>query len=72
MLCFDALLWAHFSHEQDASGSSALQTQSQESAASLSLQLPRLSQMASQQQYDAMLESLKECLGADRLILWHH
>jgi hypothetical protein len=28
--------------------------------------------MASQQQYDAMLESLKECLGADRLILWHY
>uniref|UniRef100_UPI0025B66F8F GAF domain-containing protein n=1 Tax=Aeromonas caviae TaxID=648 RepID=UPI0025B66F8F len=36
------------------------------------LQLPRLGQMASQQQYAAMLESLKEALGADRLILWHY
>lgn len=60
------------SHEQDAFWLICLQTQSQESAASLSLQLPRLSQMASQQQYAAMLESLRECLGADRLILWHY
>ena len=64
MLRFDALLWhISLSHEQDAFWLICLQTQSQESAASLSLQLPRLSQMASQQQYDAMLESLKECLG---------
>lgn len=71
VLRFDALLWhISLSHEQDAFWLICLQTQSQESAASLSLQLPRLSQMASQQQYDAMLESLKECLGADRLILW--
>lgn len=73
VLRFDALLWhISLSHEQDAFWLICLQTQSQESAASLSLQLPRLSQMASQQQYDAMLESLKECLGADRLILWHY
>jgi len=60
------------SREQDAFWLICLQTQSQENAASLSLQLPRLSQMASQQQYAAMLESLKEALGADRLILWHY
>ncbi|QSO24490.1 EAL domain-containing protein [Aeromonas caviae] len=73
VLRFDALLWhISLSHEQDAFWLICLQTQSQESAASLSLQLPRLSQMASQLQYDAMLESLKECLGADRLILWHY
>lgn len=60
------------SHEQDAFWLICLQTQRHESAANLALQLPRLSQMASQQQYAAMLESLKECLGADRLILWHY
>ncbi|QJT28153.1 EAL domain-containing protein [Aeromonas media] len=60
------------SHEQDAFWLICLQTQPQESAANLSLQLPRLSQMASQQQYAPMLESLRECLGADRLILWHY
>lgn len=60
------------SHEQDAFWLICLQTMRQESAANLSLQLPRLSQMASQQQYGPMLESLRECLGADRLILWHY
>ncbi|BBS87760.1 bifunctional diguanylate cyclase/phosphodiesterase [Aeromonas media] len=73
LLRFAAQQWhISLSHEQDAFWLICLQTQSQESAASLSLQLPRLSQMASQQQYAAMLESLRECLGADRLILWHY
>jgi diguanylate cyclase (GGDEF)-like protein/PAS domain S-box-containing protein len=73
LLRFAAQQWhISLSHEQDAFWLICLQTQSRESAASLSLQLPRLSQMASQQQYAAMLESLRECLGADRLILWHY
>lgn len=73
LLRFADLQWhISLSHEQDAFWLICLQTQRQESAANLSLQLPRLSQMASQQQYTAMLESLKECLGADRLILWHY
>ncbi|MEG0006808.1 MAG: EAL domain-containing protein [Aeromonas sp.] len=70
---FAEKLWhISLSHEQDAFWLICLQTQRLESAANLSLQLPRLSQMASQQQYAPMLESLKECLGADRLILWHY
>lgn len=73
LLRFASQQWhISLSREQDAFWLICLQTQSQESAASLSLQLPRLSQMASQQQYAAMLESLKEALGADRLILWHY
>lgn len=73
LLRFAAQQWhISLSHEQDAFWLICLQTQPQESAASLSLQLPRLSQMASQQQYAPMLESLRECLGADRLILWHY
>ncbi|MDM5086640.1 EAL domain-containing protein [Aeromonas rivipollensis] len=73
LLRFAAQQWhIALSHEQDAFWLICLQTQPQESAASLSLQLPRLSQMASQQQYAPMLESLRECLGADRLILWHY
>ena len=68
LLRFAAQQWhISLSHEQDAFWLICLQTQPQESAASLSLQLPRLSQMASQQQYASMLESLRECLGADRL-----
>lgn len=70
---FADLQWnISLSHEQDAFWLICLQTQRQDSVASLALQLPRLSQMASQQQYAPMLESLKECLGADRLILWHY
>ena len=73
LLRFASQQWhISLSREQDAFWLICLQTQSQESAASLSLQLPRLSQMASQRQYAPMLESLKECLGADRLILWHY
>ncbi|WP_461601746.1 sensor domain-containing phosphodiesterase [Aeromonas rivipollensis] len=73
LLRFAAQQWhISLSHEQDAFWLICLQTQPQESAASLSLQLPRLSQMASQQQYAPMLESLRECLGADRLILWQY
>ncbi|MGU5717117.1 sensor domain-containing phosphodiesterase [Aeromonas taiwanensis] len=73
LLRFASQQWhISLSREQDAFWLICLQTQSQENAASLSLQLPRLSQMASQQQYAAMLESLKEALGADRLILWHY
>ncbi|WP_439841903.1 sensor domain-containing phosphodiesterase [Aeromonas taiwanensis] len=73
LLRFASQQWhISLSREQDAFWLICLQTQPQESAASLSLQLPRLSQMASQQQYAAMLESLKEALGADRLILWHY
>ncbi|TFF74479.1 EAL domain-containing protein [Aeromonas taiwanensis] len=73
LLRFASQQWhISLSREQDAFWLICLQTQSQESAASLSLQLPRLSQMASQQQYAAMLESLKEALGANRLILWHY
>ena len=73
LLRFAAQQWhISLSHEQDAFWLICLQTQPQESAASLSLQLPRLSQMASKQQYAPMLESLRECLGADRLILWHY
>ncbi|MFA7833400.1 EAL domain-containing protein [Aeromonas dhakensis] len=60
------------SHEQDAFWLICLQTLRQEPVADLALQLPRLSQMASQQQFAAMLEALKESLGADRLILWHY
>lgn len=73
LLRFADLQWhISLSHEQDAFWLICLQTQRQESAANLSLQLPRLSQMAGQQQYGAMLESLRESLGADRLILWHY
>jgi diguanylate cyclase (GGDEF)-like protein/PAS domain S-box-containing protein len=73
LLRFAEKLWhISLSHEQDAFWLICLQTLRQESAANLSLQLPRLSQMASQLQYAPMLETLKECLGADRLILWHY
>ncbi|MGL4715164.1 MAG: sensor domain-containing phosphodiesterase [Aeromonas sp.] len=59
-------------HEQRDFWLICLQNQPQEPVADLQLQLPRLSQMASQQQYALLLESLKEILGADRLILWHY
>ncbi|UBO72701.1 sensor domain-containing phosphodiesterase [Aeromonas rivuli] len=72
-LRFDGILWQiALSHEQDAFWLICLQTQSQEITADLALHLPRLSQMASQQQFAPMLESLKETLGADRLALWHY
>ena len=51
------------SHEQDAFWLICLQTLRQEPVADLALHLPRLSQMASQQQFAAMLETLKESLG---------
>lgn len=73
MLRFAGQQWhIALSHEQDAFWLICLQTQRQEPIADLALQLPRLSQMASQQQFVAMLETLKESLGADRLILWHY
>lgn len=59
-------------HEQDGFWLICLQNLRQEPIADLALQLPRLSQMASQQQYALLLEALKESLGADRLILWHY
>ncbi|WP_429080650.1 sensor domain-containing phosphodiesterase [Aeromonas bivalvium] len=72
-LRFDGMIWQiALSHEQDAFWLLCLQTQSQEVMADLALHLPRLSQMASQQQFAPMLESLRETLVADRLILWHY
>ncbi|MEL3926008.1 EAL domain-containing protein [Aeromonas enteropelogenes] len=59
-------------HEQNDFWLICLQHQRQLPVADLALQLPRLSQMASQQQYAPLLETLKETLGADRLILWHY
>ncbi|PJG60156.1 EAL domain-containing protein [Aeromonas cavernicola] len=72
-LRFADLLWhITFAHEQGDFWLICLQTQRQGPIADLRLQLPRLSQMASQQQYVLLLESLKEMLGADRVIFWHY
>jgi len=59
-------------HEQDGFWLICLQHRNQAPVADLGLQLPRLSQMASQQQYALLLDDLRESLGADRLILWHY
>ncbi|MGL4249087.1 MAG: sensor domain-containing phosphodiesterase [Aeromonas sp.] len=70
---FASQLWhIALAHEQDGFWLICLQHHRQEPLADLALQLPRLSQMASQQQYAPLLEALKEMLGADRLILWHY
>ncbi|HHQ4610906.1 TPA: sensor domain-containing phosphodiesterase [Aeromonas veronii] len=70
---FASQLWhIALAHEQDGFWLICLQNLRQEPIADLALQLPRLSQMASQQQYAPLLEALKESLGADRLILWHY
>ncbi|MFB2904212.1 EAL domain-containing protein [Aeromonas jandaei] len=72
-LRFGGQLWhIAIAHEQDGFWLICLQHRHLEPVSELALQLPRLSQMASQQQYSLLLETLKESLGADRLILWHY